>query len=325
MKPIVVIVTAVVWLFLLNLAVPPVHAQSYPNRSIQLIIPIPAGGGGDVNGRILVDELVRVLGQQIVVTNKPGASDTLGTDALAKSKKDGYTLCYTNNPAIVYGRVISPDAVGYDPDKDLEPLGIHLFFAHAIAVRADAPWKSFQELLEHAKKNPGKLNINTPGIGSTTHFHLEIIQSLTGAQFNHIPFKSGEAVITGLLGGHVDMTFDAVSKLKPHVDSGKVRMLLITIKSPDFPKLPTIRDLGYKQDLTPTWFGMYGPAGMPEEVKKVLIPAFEKAVKNPELKAKIEKLEFVVDYRSPAEQVKLAQEEYKAAMEIAKKIGLGKK
>lgn len=300
-------------------------AQPYPNKNVQWVIPATPGSILDIAGRLLGDEVGKLLNTQFIALNKPGGAFTVGTDFVAKSKKDGYTLCYTNNPAIVYGRVISPDAVGYDPDKDLEPLGIHLFFAHAIAVRADAPWKSFQELLEHAKKNPGKLNINTPGIGSTTHFHLEIIQSLTGAQFNHIPFKSGEAVITGLLGGHVDMTFDAVSKLKPHVDSGKVRMLLITIKSPDFPKLPTIRDLGYKQDLTPTWFGMYGPAGMPEEVKKVLIPAFEKAVKNPELKAKIEKLEFVVDYRSPAEQVKLAQEEYKSAMEIAKKIGLGKK
>ena len=316
----------VVGLILINfgLAVSNSFAQPYPNKPVQWVIPATPGSVLDISGRLLGDELGKITGQPFIALNKPGGAFTVGTDFVAKSKKDGYTLCYTNNPAIVYGRIITPDGFPYDPDKDLDALGIHLFFAHVIAVRSDSPFNSFKDVLEYAKKNPGKLNVNTPGIGSTTHFHLEIIQSLTGAQFNHIPFKSGEAVVTGLLGGHVDMTFDAVSKLKPHLDAGKVKFLLITIKSSDFPNVPTIRDLGYNQDLVPTWFGIYGPAGLPDEVKKTIIPAIEKAVRNPELKAKTEKLEFIVDYRSPAEQVKLAQEEYKSALEVAKKIGLGK-
>jgi tripartite-type tricarboxylate transporter receptor subunit TctC len=299
-------------------------AQPYPNRPINLILPGTPGSIIDIAGRILGDELGRVLGQQLIPINKPGGAFTVGTDFVAKSKKDGYTLSYTNNPAIVYARVLTPDTTQYDPDKDLDPLGIHLFFAHTIAVKADAPWKTFTELLDYAKKNPGKVNINTPGIGSTSHFHLEIIQSLTGTQFNHIPFKSGEAVVTGLLGGHVDATFDAVSKLRPHMESGKVRMLFTSIKVPDLPNIPTLRDLGYKQDLVPSWFGMYGPSGLPEEVKKALIPAIEKAVKTPENKSKLEKLDFIVDYKPPAEQVKFAAEEYKEAMAIAKRLGLGK-
>lgn len=302
----------------------PAFPQPYPNRPVQWVIPANPGSILDIGGRLLGNELGKLLNTQFIALNKPGGAFTVGTDFVAKSKKDGYTLVYTCNPAIVYARVISPDAVGYDPDKDLDALGIHLFFAHAIAVRADAPWNSFKELMEYAKKNPGKLNVNTPGIGSTTHFHLEIIQSLTGAQFNHIPFKSGEAVVTGLLGGHVDMTFDAVTKFKPHVEAGKIKMLLITIKSPEFPNLPTIRDLGYKEDLAPTWYGVYGPSGLPEEVKKVMIPAIEKVVRNPELKARTEKLEFVVEYQSPADQKKKAAEEYQSALEIAKRMGFGK-
>ncbi|MEW6666265.1 MAG: tripartite tricarboxylate transporter substrate binding protein [Thermodesulfobacteriota bacterium] len=301
-------------------------AQSYPSRPVNLILPGTPGSIIDITGRMLGDELGKILGQQFVPMNKPGGAFTVGTDFVAKSKKDGYTLSYTNNPAIVYARVLTPDTLTYDPDKDLEPLGLHLFFAHTVAVQESAPWKTFKELLEYAKKNPGKVNINTPGIGSTAHFHLEIIQSLTGTQFNHVPFKSGEAVITGLLGGHVDATFDAVSKLRPHMESGKVRMLLVSIKVPDLPKVPTLAELGYgQQQLVPSWFGMYGPAGLPEDVKKVLIPAIEKAVKNPQLKAKIEKLDFIVQYRTPAEQKKLATEEYKSALEIAKRLGLGKK
>jgi tripartite-type tricarboxylate transporter receptor subunit TctC len=301
-------------------------AQPYPNRPVNLILPGSAGSIIDITGRLLGDELGKILGQQFVPMNKPGGAFTVGTDFVAKSKKDGYTLSYTNNPAIVYARVLTPDTLTYDPDKDLEPLGLHLFFAHTIAVQESAPWKTFEQLLDYAKKNPGKVNVNTPGIGSTAHFHLEIIQSLTGAQFNHVPFKSGEAVVTGLLGGHVDATFDAVSKLRPHMESGKVRMLLVSIKVPDLPKVPTLADLGYKQqELVPSWFGMYGPAGLPADVKKVLIPAIEKAVKNPELKAKIEKLDFIVEYRTPAEQQKLSSEEYKSALEIAQRLGLGKK
>jgi tripartite-type tricarboxylate transporter receptor subunit TctC len=179
-------------------------------------------------------------------------------------------------------------------------------------------------LVDYAKKNPGKLRVSTTGIGSTSHFNLEIIQSLTGAQFTHVPFKGGESVITALLGGHVEMTFDAINKITPHVESGKMRVLLLTNKMPELPNVPTIRELGYKQDLFTAWFAMYGPAGMPEEVKKVLIQAVEKAIKNPELKAKLEKMQFVVQYRSPSELKKLAAEEYSRALEIADKVGLRK-
>lgn len=311
-------------LFGLCLGIATIQAQPYPNRPIQLIIPGTAGSIIDITGRLLADELGKILGTQLIPVNKPGGGFTVGTDFAVRSKKDGYTLLYTNNPAIVYARILTPEAVPYDPDKDLEPLGLHLFFPHAVAVQASAPWKSFSELLDYVKKNPNAIRVSTPGIGTTTHFHLEIIQSLSGTQFNHVPFKSGEAVITALLGGHVEMTFDAISKIIPHVESGKMRMLLVSIKSPLFPNVPTISELGFKQDLVPTWFAMYGPAGMPEDVKKLLIPAIEKAIKNPELKTKIEKLHFVVNYKSPAEQKKLAVEEYGAGLAIAKKLGLGK-
>ncbi len=309
----------------LSLGASMTFAQSYPSRPVQFILPGTPGSIIDITGRVLAEDMGKILGAQFVPMNKPGAGFTLGTDFVVRSKKDGYTLAYTNNPAIVYSRILSPDTVPYDPDKDLDPLGLHLFFPHALAVQASSPWKTFGELIEYAKKNPDQVRCSTPGIGTTTHFHLEILQSLTGAKFNHVPFKSGEAVITALLGGHVEMTFDAVSKIAPHVESGKMRMLLVTMKSPLFPNIPTLRELGYKQDLAVSWFAMYGPVGMPEEVKKGLIPAIEKAAKNPESKAKIEKLHFIVDYKPPAEQKRLAAEEYQTALGIAKKIGLYKK
>jgi tripartite-type tricarboxylate transporter receptor subunit TctC len=324
MKRLVVVATAVASVFLLSLTATAVHAQSYPNHVIQMIIPIPAGGGGDINGRILADELGKILGQQIIVTNKPGASDTFGMDALAKSKKDGYTLGYSDSAAMVYSRLTLPDALPYDPDKDFDHLGLHAFYPIAVAVRADSPWKTFSELVDYAKKNPGKLRVSTAGVGSASNFNVQIVQSLTGAEFTHVPFKGGEAVTTALLGGHVEVSFDIVGKFAPHVEAGKLRLLLVSQKVPSLPKLPTITELGYKRGLLTGWFGMSGPAGMPEEVKRVLIPAIEKSVKNPEAKSKIEKLWYVVDYRPPAEMRKLIKDDYETASVIAVKLGLRK-
>ncbi len=310
---------------MLSIAITAAYAQPYPNRSIQMIIPIPAGGGGDINGRILADELGKLLGQQIVVTNKPGASDTLGTDALAKSKKDGYTLGYTDSAALVYSRISLPGPLPYDTDKDFDHLGLHAFYPIAIAVRADAPWKTFGDLAEYAKQNPGKLRVSTAGVGSASNFNVQIVQSLTGAEFTHVPFKGGEAVVTALLGGHVEVSFDIVGKWMAHVDAGKVRLLLVSQKVPSLPKLPTITELGYKRGLLTGWFGMSGPAGMPDEVRKILIPAVEKAVKSPEGKAKIEKLNYVVEYRSPAEMRKQIKDDYETANAIAERLGLKNK
>jgi len=308
----------------LVIGTPSAQAQPYPSRPIQLIIPGAAGSVLDIAGRIVAEELGKILRQQVICIVKPGGGFTLGTDYVARSKKDGYTLAYTMSAAIVHTRVLTPETVPYDPDKDLEPLGLHLFLVSGIAVQASAPWKDFRELLDYAKSHPGKIRVSTAGVGTGNHLQLEMIQSLTGVKFTHIPFKGGEAIITPLLGGHVEAVFDVTSKLTPHVEDGKMRVLLLSAKTPKYPKVPTMNDLGYTQKVISAWFAMYGPAGLPEDVKKVLIPAIEKAMTHPEVKVKLEKMEFVVDYKPPAELKRYAAEEYELTLEIAKKAGLRK-
>jgi tripartite-type tricarboxylate transporter receptor subunit TctC len=271
---------------------------------------------------MLAEELEKILGAKIISLNKPGASAVLGTDAAVRSKKDGYTLLYAGASAMIYAPVSNPEIVHYDPFKDVEPLGFHYFFPQTITVRSDAPWKTFAELIDYAKKNPGKLRVSTIGVGSTPHFILEMIMSITGTQFIHVPFEGGETVMTALLGGHVEVTCDGFAKVKPHADAGKMKVLLITNKMPAFPEIPTITELGYKQSLFATWFALYAPSGIPEEARKVLVPAIEKAVNL--TKPKIEKMGSIAEYKPPAEIRKMTEEDYKKALEIAKRIGLRK-
>jgi tripartite-type tricarboxylate transporter receptor subunit TctC len=297
-------------------------AAGYPDHTIQLIIPNVAGAQMDITGRLLADELSKIIGQKIIANNKPGAGSVLGTDAAIRSKKDGYTLLYGTASAMVYAPVSNPEVVKYDPAKDAEPLGLHYFFPQTITVKSDAPWKTFGEFVDYAKKNPGKIRVSTMGVGSQPHFVLEMLQAITGVQLTHVPFEGGESVITAVLGGHVEATCDTLAKVKGHVEGGKMRILLITNKMPGYPDVPLITELGYKQSLPGGWFGLYAPAGIPEDVKKVLVPAVEKAVKA--TKPKIDALGNLCEYKSPAEVRKITEDESKSALEISKKMGLRK-
>jgi tripartite-type tricarboxylate transporter receptor subunit TctC len=300
------------------------QSQSFPSHPIQIVVPNDAGSAGDTVARLFAEELGRNLKGSAIVLNKPGASSTLGTDYVAKSKKDGYTILYANTSAVVYARATNPEIVPYDPTRDLEPLGFHCFFPLTVALQEGSPWKTFKEFIDHAKKNPGTVRFGIHGQGSIDHFNLELIKSLTEAQFTVIPFKGTAATTTALLGGHIDSTVIANSLIAPHVKAGKIRVVLITNRMREFPGVPTIMELGYQRPLPSAWFAWFAPAGLAEDAKKVLIPAIEKTCKNSELAAKIEKLGFVVDYKSPEELKKMMVSDYETARALALKLGLSK-
>ena len=322
MKRFIFILALFLVVYQLDIGAPGVHAQPYPNHPIQLLTPGTPGLMQDITCRLLGEEVGKILNAQIVVMNKPGASMTLATDAAARSKKDGYTLLYASATPFVYAPVTNPKIVPYDPLKDLEPLGGEAVFPFTVTVQEGAPWKTFPELVDYAKKNPGKLRVATPGVLSTDNFNVQVVQALTGAQFTHVPMASGPAI--ALLGGHVELTFSPITEVSQYVQAGKLRLLLLSTKLAQFPNVSTIREYGYKQDLFTGWFAFFSPAGIPDDVKKVLVPAIEKAFKNPELKAKIEKLEFSVDYKSPEEFKRMLAEEYQRASAIAEKLGIKK-
>jgi tripartite-type tricarboxylate transporter receptor subunit TctC len=322
MKKFMLIVCFVAVFLTFGLKTSLVQGQPYPSRPITLVIPMVAGAAMDGVGRILADELGKILNQPVIVVNKPGASTTLGTDFVVKSKKDGYTFLLANTSSVIYSKIADPKLVPYDSLKELEPLGLYCFFPFVLAVRPDAQWGTFAELVDYAKKNPGKVRVCTAGQMSTAHFGLEVIQHMTGAQFTHIPHKGNIELF--LLGENVEALFNTATLSIPHMEAGKMRFLLLSKKMVQYPKIPTITELGYKEDVPSAWLAFFAPAGVPGEVKKVLVPAIEKAAKNSEIKAKIEKMGFIVDYKSPIELRKLLEKEYATANEIAVRIGYQK-
>ena len=249
---------------------------------------------------------------------------TVGTDFVVKSKKDGYTLAYVPTTAIT-AKAVDPETVPYDAMKDLEPLGLHAFFPVVLAVAEGSPWKNINDFIEEAKKNPDKIRISSPGLQTHSSFNMVMVETLTGAHFTIVPYKEGVAAVTNMLGGHVEATSNALSVLIPFANSGKARILLTSKKMPDFPKIPTIRDLGFKQDLPTPWFAMYAPAGIPEEIKKILVPAIKEAFLSPEATDKVNKIGgSVIDYKSPAELRKIAADDLEIISAIALKLGLRK-
>ena len=311
-------------IFGLSVGAATVGAQPYPSYPIQVVVPNDPGSAGDLAARAFAEELGKTLKGSAVILNKPGASSTLGTDYVVKSKKDGYTLLYANTSAVVYAKATNPETVPYDAAKDLDPLGFHCFLTLTVTVRGDAPWNTFNEMIDHAKKNPGAVRFGIHGQGTIDHFNLELIKAWTGAQFNVIPFKGTAAATTALLGGHVDATVIVNSLVTPHVNAGKLKLLLLTNKMREYPNIPLITEVGYKQNLLSPWFAWFAPAGTSEESKKVLIPAIEKTTRIPELTQKIEKLGLITEYKSPEELKRMMLSDYETARSLAVKLGLSK-
>ena len=212
----------------------------------------------------------------------------------------------------------------YDPLKDLTPLGLTTRTPILIAVREDAPYRSFAEMVEFAKKNPGKVRVGTVGTGSVGHLNVEMINSLTGAGLTMVPFKGGAPGITALLGGHVEGGAFSLGALSGHLKNGAVRGMVGSHTFPGFPEIPTLPKLGYRQNLLGVWFSFFAPAGVPAEVTKTLVAAIEKVAKDPAIAAKLVNLGILQDYAPPEKTLAEIREEYRTVEDLAKKAGLVK-
>ena len=302
----------------------PVVAQSYPGGAITLVIPLTPGDGADIAGRAMAEELAKRLKVPIVPANRPGAGMTIGTDSVVRAKKDGYTILIAPNASLVAARILNPEMVAYDPVKDLTPLGLTTRTPVILTVRGEAPYKSIPELVEFAKKNPGKVRAATVGVGSVCHFSVEMLNALTGAGITPIPFRGGAPAITALLGGHVELAALSVGASSGHLKSGAMRGLVVSSKSPAFPEIPTLTELGYRQNLPGIWFAFYAPAGVPAEVRNVLVPAIEQVAKDPAIAARLAPLGMVQEWAPPEKVLDEIREEHRVLEDVARKAALVK-
>jgi len=319
---------AALFLLVFGIAVPvfspftvhPSYAQTYPNQPIQMIITLAPGDTLDLTGRAIASEMAKILKTSVIPVNKTGGAGTVGADFVAKGKKDGYNLLYINSN-IIYAYASNPEDVPYNPFQDFEPVCQAVSVPLLLAVQADAPWKTLQDLVSYMKQNPGKIRGSSTGVGSVGHFGYEVIRMETGAEISMIPYKGAAPGLTALLGGHVEVAIPSYALVLPQLQAGKVRILLSSKKLPEYPQIPTLTQLGFKRDMSSVWFGFFLPTGVPDDVKKTLIPAVEKSLKAPEVVKAIQNLGALEDYKPAAEYKKAMNDEYTIVKNLLKTAG----
>ncbi|HUL29041.1 MAG TPA: tripartite tricarboxylate transporter substrate binding protein, partial [Thermodesulfobacteriota bacterium] len=234
----------------------PVQAQTFPALPIQMIIPLSPGDTVDLAGRAIATEMSKILKTSVFIVNKPGGGGTIGADSVVRSKKDGYTLLFAIS-GIYYAHAVNPESVPYNPLTDLDPLCSAVSVPMMMPVLSDSPWKNFGELMTYMKQNPGKVRGSSTGVGSVGFFNFEVIRLETGNAINMIPFKGASPALTALLGGHVETSALTLGLISPHVKAGKLRVLLTSQRVPEFPDIPTLKQLGYKRDTMSVRFAFY--------------------------------------------------------------------
>jgi tripartite-type tricarboxylate transporter receptor subunit TctC len=267
------------------LAVAGAAAAQYPDRPIRLIVPQAAGSATDNVARILGAELAKQIGQQIVVENRPGGALTIGIDAVAKAPPDGYTIGMGPIGALAITRHMVAK-LPYDIERDLQPICVVTKGHLLLAVSPKLDINSVPELIDYAKKNPGKLVNASSSNGSPGHVGGELFKYMAGVEIVHIPYKGGAMAINDLIAGHVQLMFESLNSISPHARSGKVRALAVSgaRRSPGFPELPTVAEAGVPGYEAGTWSGVIGPAGMPRPVVEKLNAAINRAIQSPAFK-----------------------------------------
>jgi len=296
------------------------HA-AYPEKPIRLILGSAAGGSVDVLMRVLAQQLSAQMGVGFVVENKPGGAFVPGTMDIVRAAPDGYTLGYGNIVSLAINRALLPK-LPYDVEKDLTLVSNCVQVFNMLAVNNDLPVRSVQELVAYAKKNPGKLTNGSSGNGTTGHLGGELFKFMTGTDIVHVPYKGSPQAINDLMGGNIQVMFDNVPSIGPHVKAGRVRGLGVSApkRAAQFPDLPTIAEAvpGYE---TNSWGGVIGPANLPREVLNKLVVEIRKALAAPAVMERYRQLDTEPDGAGPEAFLELVRKETPKWAEVVKKSG----
>jgi len=296
-------------------------AQPYPTRPISLIVTFPPGGTLDTSTRILASKAEKFLGQPVIVSNVGGGAGSVALGQVAKKKADGYEITSCASTGLI--RIPQLRAVPYS-HEDFVPVMHFAAVQSGLVVRSDSPFKSLKDLVEYARKNPGKVTYATSGAGSPMHMAMEFIAEKEGIKWTHVPYAGGAPGLSAVLGGHVTSMSDSTEWL-PHVKEGTLRLLVThgERRMKSFPNVPTLRDLGY-DFINETVFMIAAPKGTPEPVVIKLDGAFHQGMDDPAFVKTIANLEFDVAYRNSGDTKKYLEEAYSRFGQMIKKLNIPK-
>jgi tripartite-type tricarboxylate transporter receptor subunit TctC len=269
-------------------------AQPYPAKPVTLIIPFPPGGSTDIVGRIAADALAKELGQALVIDNRGGAGGAIGARAIADAAPDGYTLgvatvsTHVVNPVV--NQALRGEPLRYDPLKDFTLISQIAAVPNVVSIHPSVPARDMKQFLDYAKRNPGKLNFGTPGLGSLGHLLGETFKYAAKVDMTHVPYRGAGPALNDTLAGQVQVLFDNLPSSLPHIQAGKLRALAVASdeRVASLPDIPTFAEVGLPLVNDPSWFGLVGPARLPAEIAKRLHGALVQALQQPETVKRLE-------------------------------------
>jgi tripartite-type tricarboxylate transporter receptor subunit TctC len=270
----------------------PAAAQNYPERVVKVINPFPAGGSVDITARLLSQKLSEQMGQQFVVENRGGAGGNTGSDAVAKSEPDGYTLLFTAPGPLVVNQKLFANGLPFDPEKDFTPIVLFVTTPIVLMVNPNLPIKNVKELIDYSKANPGKVNFGSAGMGSIPHLTGELFKYMAKADVTHVPYRGTAPAMNDLIAGHLQMFFDLLPGSLPQISAGKVRGIANAgSKRPaSLPDLPTVAEQGLPGFDSSSWVAMVAPAKTPAPVLAKLRAEAAKVLASPDILARIKEM-----------------------------------
>ncbi len=299
----------------------PGRADTFASRPITLVVPYTPGGSSDILARALAEQLRTSLGQAVIVENKPGAGTTIASDYVARTEPDGYTLLFAGTSFTMAPALVD---VKYDPVKDFDAVSQVLSLGMFLVVQKDLPVQNIDDLIRYAKAHPGKLNYGSSGSGSVSHFQMELFKTLAGIDIVHVPYKGAAPALTDLLGGQLQLTFDGLASVGPHLKSGALRPLAVALphRSSQYAGVPTVAEAGLPGYEATAWVGVLAPAGTPPDTIAKLNRAVVAAVQDKGFRARVTELGGEPGSSTPAEFASLIKTGSARWSEMARQMNL---
>jgi tripartite-type tricarboxylate transporter receptor subunit TctC len=299
------------------------QGQAYPSKPIKIVIPFVAGGSSDIVGRAIGSKFQDLLGQPAVVENKPGANGSIAAEYVAKADPDGYTVLVGSIGVFSINTALFKD-LRYNPLRDFAPITLAVTTPNALVTRPDLPANSMKELVEFAKKNPGKLSYCSSGTGSSDHLTGEVFKQGAGVTAVHVPYKGGAACQTDIMGKQIDISFQNLGAVTNYIKAGKMKALAVTaaVRNPQIPNVPTAIEAGFPDLVVTSWQAVAAPAKTPREVVMKLNDAMVRTLRSPEVRERMTQIGFDVVAGTPEEFGKFMKDEVDRWTRVVERGGI---